>query len=62
MLKSERGESYLERKNDFEQFLDEHLCVHLDYVVPIFIVVFLSIWIMNPDIYEQRLVCHQWEL
>ena len=36
MLKSERGESYLERKNDFEQFLDEHLCVHLDYVVPFF--------------------------
>ena len=36
MLKLERGESYLERKNDFEQFLDEHLCVHLDYVVPFF--------------------------
>ena len=53
---------FRERKNDLEQFLGEYLCVPLNYVVLSFIVVFLSLWIMNLDIYEQRLVCYQWEL
>ena len=59
---SQKGKKLFREKNDLEWFLDEYLLVPLDYVVPFFYSFFPILWIMNPGIYEQRLVCHQWEL